>query len=145
MTPLKEILIYTRGISSKGGAGAYGIVLLHDKHRKELSGFVASGYNNRMDIYSAIKSLEALKFTCQVIIYNNNTYLSEAMNKGWVERWKKNAWLNSEKKPIQHPDLWNRLLLLSVEHKVCFEYLKFDSNNYDYNQSDILARSVFQD
>jgi ribonuclease HI len=143
MAPLKKVLIYTRGISSKEGDGAYGIVLLHDKHRKELSGSVPSSSNNRMDILAAIKSLEALKFNCQVVIYNNNTYLSEAMNKKWVNRWKVNGWLNSERKPVQHTDLWDRLLLLCIEHKVDFKYLKFDAHIHDYNRCDILARLAF--
>ena len=48
MTELKEITIYTRGVSSATGSGGYGVLLLYNKHRKELSGRLENSSINKM-------------------------------------------------------------------------------------------------
>lgn len=140
MTELKEITIYTRGVSSVTGSGGYGVLLLYNKHRKELSGRLENSSNNKMDIVAAIKGLEALKFPCKVTIYNNNTYLVDAMSKGWVKRWQAKGWTNSEKKPTPHVELWRQLLQMCAIHEVLFLYLKADLKNQYYKCCDNLAQ-----
>src|SRR6266849_4488471 len=97
--PANQVTIFTRGISSAWGGGAYGVVLLHGSHRKELSGALAASSNNRMDIIAAIEGLKVLSRPCQVMVYNTNTYLINAIAKGWARRWQTHRWTNSEKKP----------------------------------------------
>lgn len=63
---LKKVEIYTDGgcISNPGGNGGYGIVLLFNNHRKELSGGYENTTNNRMELMAAITGLESLKEKC---------------------------------------------------------------------------------
>ena len=140
MTELKEITMYTRGVSSIIGTGGYGVVLLYNNHRKELSGSLENNSNNKMDIVAAIEGLKALKFPCKVTIYNNNTYLIDAMNKAWVERWEAKGWKNSEKKPTPHVELWKQLKQMCAIHEVSFMYIKADFQNHDYKYCDNLAQ-----
>ena len=57
-----EITVYTDG-SSRGnpGPGGYGIVLMSGGHRKELSQGYRRSTNNRTELLTVIKALEALK------------------------------------------------------------------------------------
>src|ERR1700722_6420893 len=61
MSERKSVAIYTRGISSPHGGG-YGVLLLSDGHRKELSGGALGATNNRMDLLAAVEGLRALKY-----------------------------------------------------------------------------------
>ena len=57
-----KVNIYTDG-SSKGnpGCGGYGVVLLYEGHRKEVSDGFRLTTNNRMELLAVIVGLEALK------------------------------------------------------------------------------------
>ena len=94
MSNLKQVSIYTRGITTAIGAGGYGAVLLYKNHRKELSGGFQLTTNNRMDILAAIEGLKALKTRCKVTLYNNG-YLVDAIANNWALRWQANNWKNS--------------------------------------------------
>jgi ribonuclease HI len=74
MSNLKQVSIYTRGITTASGAGGYGAILLYENHPKELCGGFQLSTNNRMDLV-AIEGLKALKTRCKVTLYNNNRYL----------------------------------------------------------------------
>jgi ribonuclease HI len=138
----KQVTIYTRGVTSVSGRGGYGAILLSDNHRKELSGTAPDSSNNRMDILAAIAALRALKFPCRVTLYNTNTYLTDAIKKGWAQRWRTNGWHNSEKRPTPHTELWEELLGLCAAHEATFEYLRFDGENVDYARCDVLAHAA---
>jgi len=72
-----EVVIYTDGACEPNpGAGGYGIVLLSENRRKEISGGFRLTTNNRMEIYAAIKGLEILKFPCKATIYSDSQYQS---------------------------------------------------------------------
>ena len=48
---MKEVTLYTDGAcSGNPGPGGFGVVLLYDKHRKELCGGYRRTTNNRMEL-----------------------------------------------------------------------------------------------
>ena len=56
-----EVTIYIDGAcAGNPGPGGYGVVLLHGKHRKKLSGGYRLTTNNRMEIMAAIVALDSL-------------------------------------------------------------------------------------
>ena len=70
---LKEILMYTDGAcSGNPGPGGYGVVLIYQSHRKELSGGYRNTTNNRMELMAAIVGLKSLKEKCAVTIYSDS-------------------------------------------------------------------------
>jgi len=142
MSAAKQVAIYTRGITSMSLMGAYGAILLCDSTRKELSGSAPDSSNNRMDIMAAVEALRALKFPCRVTIYNTNTYLTDAITKGWVQRWQANGWRNSERRPTPHVELWKQLLELCANHEVTFEYLPFEPRNCEYARCDAIGHEA---
>ncbi|MBN1148408.1 MAG: ribonuclease HI [Anaerolineales bacterium] len=122
---IKKVTIYTDGgCSTNPGPGGYGVVLLYEGRRKELSGGFRLTTNSRMEIYAAIQGLEALEEPCQATLYSDSKYLVNAMTKGWARRWKSRGWMRNKKDKALNPDLWERLLALCEEYDVTFIWLK---------------------
>ena len=130
------ITIYTDGCSrGNPGPGGFGAVLISGSHRKE----IAEGYrlttNNRMELLSVIRALEALKKPgSQVTLYSDSKYVVDAVEKGWVFGWEKKRF---EKK--KNPDLWQRFLAVYRRHRVKFVWVKGHASNALNNYCDELA------
>lgn len=117
---LKEIIIYTDGgCDPNPGRGGYGVVLIHGKYRKELSGGFRLTTNNRMELTAVIEALKALKEPCRVKLYSDSEYVVNAMTKGWIQKWIKKGW-----KKVKNPDLWQQLVGLVAKHQVEFIWVK---------------------
>ena len=103
---MKAVEIYTDGAcSGNPGAGGYGVVLLYGSARKELSEGYRLTTNNRMEVLAVIKGLEALKEPCQVTLYSDSKYVVDAIQKGWVKKWKANGWYRNKKEKASNVDL----------------------------------------
>ncbi len=136
----KEIKLYTDGAcSGNPGPGGYGTVLIYNGIRKELSGGYANTTNNRMEIMAVLKGLEALKESCRVTVYSDSKYVVDAIEKGWVDKWRKNNWMRSNKEKALNVDLWQRLLALMTRHEVNFQWVKGHHTNEENNRCDQLA------
>ncbi|NLP45879.1 MAG: ribonuclease HI [Epulopiscium sp.] len=142
---MKNIVIYTDGAcSGNPGPGGYGIVLLYKGYRKELSGGALETTNNRMELLAVIKALEALKEPCQVTLYSDSKYVVDAIEKGWVLKWKKNGWMRNKKDKALNSDLWEVLLQLLNVHKVQFHWVKGHADNRENERCDFLARQFIE-
>jgi len=140
---MKKITIYTDGAcSGNPGPGGYGVVLIHNAHRKELSGGEKETTNNRMEVLAAIVALEALNQPCEVALYSDSKYLVDAIEKGWARRWRENNWMRNKKEPALNVDLWERLLPLTDKHKVSFHWVKGHAGNPENERCDELARGA---
>ncbi|WP_286975888.1 ribonuclease HI [Acetomicrobium sp. UBA5826] len=140
---LKEVTIYTDGAcSGNPGPGGYGVVLLYNDHRKEISGGFRLTTNNRMEIYAAIAGLSALKCRCKVKLYTDSRYLADAMNKGWVKRWKANGWMRNKKERALNVDLWEQLLCLCEKHEVEFLWVRGHDGNVENERCDELSTTA---
>jgi len=133
-----DIIIYTDG-SSRGnpGPGGYGIVM--QKHGTNYSKEFSEGYrkttNNRMELLAAIVALEKLKKLNQTVnIYTDSKYVSESVEKKWVNSWEKKGFKNKK-----NPDLWIRFLKIFRKHKVRFFWIKGHNNNPTNERCDELA------
>jgi len=140
---MKKVTVYTDGAcSGNPGPGGYGAVLLCGAHRKELSGGTLQTTNNRMEMMGAIIALETLKSVCEVEVYSDSRYLVDAVEKGWVVRWKANGWRRNKREPALNVDLWERLLPLLATHKVKFNWMKGHSGHPENERCDFLARTA---
>jgi len=137
---LPKVKIYTDGAcSGNPGPGGYGIVMIFNGHKKELSGAYEDTTNNRMELIAAIKGLEALNRTCSVTLYSDSKYLVDAINKGWVTKWRKNNWMRTKTDHAKNVDLWKRLMELLEVHDVKFVWVKGHADNEFNNRCDELA------
>ena len=127
--------MYTDG-SAKGnpGNGGYGVVLLNGGFQKEISqGFILTT-NNRMELLAVITGLEALKRSCEVMVYSDSKYVIDSVEKGWVFGWQKKAF-----KGKKNQDLWKRFLEIYKQHQVEFTWVKGHAGNKYNEVCDALA------
>ena len=116
-----------------------GVVLQFGEQRKELSGGYRLTTNNRMELMGPIKALQTLKQSYFVILYSDSRYVVDAIEKGWVERWRAKGWMRNKKDRAVNPDLWKRLLDLCSEHEVEFRWVRGHAGNRYNERCDRLA------
>ena len=137
---MKSIEIYTDGAcSGNPGPGGWGVVLLYQGNKKELSGYQPETTNNRMELFAAIQGLAALREPCEVTLYSDSSYLINAFEKHWLDNWQRNGWKTSSKSPVENQDLWKLLLLHVRNYRVRFQKVKGHSDNAYNNRCDELA------
>ena len=142
---MKKVEIYTDGAcSGNPGKGGWGAVLIYKGVRKELSAGYEKTTNNRRELTAAIEGLSALKEPCEVDLYSDSKYLVDAIEKGWVEKWRKNNWMRERNKPALNADLWKKLMALLEKHNVRFIWVKGHASNEENNRCDQLARGAAQ-
>ncbi|MDR3277250.1 MAG: ribonuclease HI [Oscillospiraceae bacterium] len=136
---MKKVSIYTDGAcSGNPGPGGWGAVLLYGEKKRELSGGAAATTNNRMELTAVISALAALTEPCEVTLYTDSKYVSDAINKGWLESWRRMNWKKKDGE-VKNPDLWQTLLPLLAEHRVTFIWVKGHAENEYNNRCDTLA------
>ena len=139
---MKHVAIYTDGACSENpGPGGWAAVLMYKTVKKEISGNEPMTTNNRMEITAAIMALEALKQTCEVDLYTDSAYLSNAYNQHWIDNWQRSGWKKADKHPVENRDLWERLLKLTEWHKVVWHKVKGHADDEFNNRCDQLARN----
>ncbi|MCI9589951.1 MAG: ribonuclease HI [Lachnospiraceae bacterium] len=143
---MSKVQIYTDG-SARGnpdGPGGYGVVLqftdgngqLHEKTMA--AGFVKTT-NNRMELLAAIMGLEALNRPCQVDLYSDSKYLTDAFNQRWIESWVAKNWVRGKSGPVKNVDLWKRLLKAKEGHQVNFIWVKGHAGHPQNERCDKMA------
>lgn len=141
--PLKEITIYTDGAClGNPGPGGYAAILDYRGVRREIGGGWANTTNNRMEMMAAIAGLEALKEPCRVRIVSDSQYLVKAINDGWLEGWKKRNWRTKGKSPVKNIDLWTRLDVQLLRHKVSFEWIRGHAGHPENERCDELSVEI---
>ncbi|WP_124726829.1 ribonuclease HI [Staphylospora marina] len=140
---MKEVIIYTDGACSHNpGPGGWAAVLLYKGHKREISGGEPETTNNRMELTAVIKALELLKEPCRVKLHSDSAYIVNCFQQKWHEKWERNGWMTSGKKPVENKDLWQRLLALTRKHQVEFIKVKGHSDVELNNRCDELARAA---
>ena len=143
---MKNIDIYTDGAcSGNPGPGGYGAVLMYKGARRELSQAYALTTNNRMEVLAAIKALEALSEPCRVTLYSDSRYLVDAVEKGWITKWRSNNWMRNKKEKAVNVDLWMQLLDQLERHDVNFIWVKGHADNVENERCDQLATGSITD
>jgi ribonuclease HI len=145
MSELLKVTLYTDGACiGNPGPGGYGIVLLYEGHRKELSGGFRLTTNNRMELLAAIVGLRALKTRCSVTLYSDSRYLVESMTQGWAQQWRANRWRRGKRGKALNADLWEQLLDLCDQHEVEFVWVEGHAGNRENERCDRLSMQAAQ-
>jgi len=138
-----QVAIYSDGAClGNPGPGGWAAVLLCGGHRREISGGYRRTTNNRMELLAVVEALECLKASCSVTVFTDSRYLHDAVNKGWLAKWRGNGWLTSEKKPVKNRDLWVRLDILLKAHKVRFFWVRGHAGDPENECCDRLAKAA---
>jgi len=143
------VKIYTDG-SARGnpdGPGGYGTILHYVDskgmlHEREFSQGYVKTTNNRMELMAAIVGIEALTKPCQVELYSDSKYLTDAFNQKWIDGWIKKGWRRGKNEPVKNTDLWKRLLAAMQPHEVSFVWVKGHDGHEMNERCDRLATSA---
>lgn len=140
---MKKVELYTDGAcSGNPGSGGFGVILKYNGHEKEFSEGYTLTTNNRMELLAAIRGLEALKEPCEVDLYSDSKYLTDAILKGWLISWQEKGWRKSDKSKVLNIDLWKMLLPLLKMHSVTFHWVKGHDGHEENERCDLLAREA---
>ncbi len=142
------VKMYTDG-SARGnpGPGGYGTILEYvdpegELHTKELSAGFPDTTNNRMELMGVIAGLEALNRPCEVELYTDSTYVMNAFNQHWIEKWQQNGWKRGKNEAVKNVDLWQRLLAAKEPHQVQFFWVKGHAGHPQNERCDKLATTA---
>ena len=143
----RRIHIYADGAcTGNPGPGGYGVVILHNRNRTELSAGFRRTTNNRMEIMGCIAGLKALPEPSDVTMYSDSRYVVNAINESWAVNWRRRGWKrrleNGESAPAANADLWSELLDLCDRHRVIFEWVRGHAGNVENERCDVLARAA---
>lgn len=137
---LKSVQLFCDGAcSGNPGPGGWGAILRFNGIEKELSGGEALTTNNRMELLGCISGLEALKEPCEVLIFTDSKYLADAFGKKWIAKWMENGWITSGKKPVKNRELWERLIKLSQQHRITWNWIKGHAGHPENERCDKIA------
>ncbi len=140
MEDLKTVEIFTDGAcSGNPGPGGWGAILRYGEHELEISGGEKQTTNNRMELTALISALKRLKEKCNIIIFTDSKYISDAFNNGWIWNWIKKGWKKADKSPVLNVELWQELLNLLAEHKYEIIWVKGHAGHPENERCDKLA------
>ncbi len=132
-------IIYTDG-GCKGnpGPGGYGIVIIENGERRELSGGFRKTTNNRMELTACIVALEQAKGAAPVL-YTDSLYVVKGIREGWAAKWRAAGWMRTKDQMAENTDLWARLLALHEKRPVRFEWVRGHAGTPENERCDQLA------
>lgn len=134
------IHIYTDG-SSRGnpGSGGFGVLMIYNGHRKEISKGYRLTTNNRMELLAVITGLEAItRKEIPVIVYSDSQYVVRAIEEGWLNKWMKTGFKGGKK----NQDLWTRYFRLAKNMNIKLKWVKGHANNPYNNRCDEMATAA---
>lgn len=142
---MKKVDLYTDGACrGNPGRGGWGAILVYNGKEKELSGGEPMTTNNRMELMAAIAGLSALREPCEVVLTSDSKYLVDAINKGWLESWKKNGWRKADKSAVLNVELWQKIDMLLDIHDVSFVWVH-GHTGHPYNERCDALATAFAD
>ncbi|MCR4641904.1 MAG: ribonuclease HI [Lachnospiraceae bacterium] len=146
---MSRVTIYTDGAArgNPDGPGGYGVVLQFKDskgvlHEQELSAGYKKTTNNRMELMAAIVGLEALNRPCEVELYSDSKYLTDAFNQHWIESWIRKGWKRGKNEEVKNIDLWKRLLKAKEKHNVRFIWVRGHAGHPENERCDRLATTA---
>ena len=135
-----KYVVYTDGAcSGNPGPGGWGAIIIDEKENQiNISGKEKSTTNNRMELTAPIMALKKIKESSKIIIYTDSTYLKNGITI-WIENWKKNGWINANRKPVKNKDLWVVLNKLTEKKLINWKWVKAHAGNRYNELADKLA------
>jgi ribonuclease HI len=143
---LRTVEIYTDGACrGNPGPGGWGVLLVCDGHKKEMSGAEPLTTNNRMELLAVIRALEALKRPgVSARVYTDSQYVIKGIEE-WLPSWKARGWRTADRKPVKNQDLWEQLDALSARHSLEWHWVRGHSGIAGNERVDALANQAIDE
>jgi len=136
-----DFVIYTDGacLGNPGPGGWGAIIISKNDSKKIIKGGTKNTTNNRMELMAVIEALGEIKENCKIKIFTDSKYVINGIE-SWIENWKKNNWVTSNKKKVKNVDLWTKLDNVRVGKIISWEWVKGHSGIKLNEEVDILAK-----
>ena len=136
-----DFVIYTDGAClGNPGPGGWGAIIISKNYSKRIiKGGTRNTTNNRMELMAVIEALSEIKENCKIKIFTDSKYVINGIE-SWIENWKKNNWVTSNKKKVKNVDLWTKLDNVRVGKIISWEWVKGHSGIKLNEEVDILAK-----
>lgn len=140
-TEKDQIIIYADGACSPNpGRGGYGIILVENGQKRELSGGFLKTTNNRMELLSIIEGLRALEDAdSNVLVYSDSRYVVDAYSSRKAHQWQEQNWMRTKRDAAKNPDLWTQLLEVCEKHNVEMKWVAGHAGHVENERCDELA------
>ncbi|MEZ7818169.1 MAG: ribonuclease HI [Candidatus Azotimanducaceae bacterium] len=137
-----SVEIFTDGACrGNPGPGGWAALLRKGTTEKMISGAQEASTNNQMELMAAIQGLEQLKKPVRVTLTTDSQYVRQGITK-WIEGWKRNGWMTSQKKPVKNRELWQRLDAAVGQHQVAWLWVKGHSGHRENEMVDQAANDA---
>lgn len=88
-----------------------------------------------MELLAVIVGLKAItNRSLPVIVYSDSKYVVDAINLGWLDKWKRTGFVKKA-----NVDLWKDFLEIYDKHQHAFKWVKGHASNIENNRCDELA------
>ena len=109
------VRIFTDGACSENpGPGGWGAVFYKSTGQEVISGYETETTNNRMELMAFVEALKKIKKEHKegntYELYSDSAYVVNAVNSGWISKWRLNGWKTTKGEDIKNKDLWERYL-----------------------------------
>lgn len=84
---------------------------------REVNGLTA----NASELTALIEALRRLKEPCRLTIYTESTYIVNAVEQGWLDKWDASGWQTAKGTDVANKELWQELTGLLRQHEVSFD------------------------
>lgn len=137
-----SVEIFTDGACrGNPGPGGWAALLRKGTTEKMISGAEEISTNNQMELMAAIQGLEQLQKPVRVTLTTDSQYVRQGITQ-WIEGWKRNGWMTSQKKPVKNRELWQRLDAAVAEHQVKWLWVKGHSGHRENEMVDQAANDA---
>lgn len=137
-----SVEIFTDGACrGNPGPGGWAALLRKGTTEKMISGAEEISTNNQMELMAAIQGLEQLKKPVRATLTTDSQYVRQGITQ-WIEGWKRNGWMTSQKKPVKNRELWQRLDAAVAEHQVEWLWVKGHSGHRENEMVDQAANDA---
>ena len=134
-----KVEIYTDGACrGNPGPGGWGALLVSGDQEREICGGEPATTNNRMELMAAIEALNALKRSCQIVLYTDSIYVQKGISE-WLVSWKSRGWKTAARKPVKNADLWQALDTAAQRHEIEWRWVKGHAGHIGNERADELA------
>ena len=136
---MNQIEIFTDGACrGNPGIGGWGALIREADSENLIYGGELNTTNNIMELTAAIKALEFLKVSSNVVITTDSKYVIQGITE-WIHNWKERSWKTASKKPVLNKELWKELDRLTNLHSVKWKWIKGHSGHRENEIADQLA------
>ena len=136
---MNQIEIFTDGACrGNPGIGGWGALIREADSENLIYGGELETTNNIMELTAAIKALESLKVSSNVVLTTDSKYVMQGITE-WIHNWKERGWKKASKKPVLNKELWKELDKLTNFHSVKWKWIKGHSGHRENEIADQLA------